>query len=468
MDTAKLSSGPFNARLQRYSTSAWYLLRDPRLTASLVGLIGGVLLLLLFLPQPTGSLATAEAWTPLLPAWLQPWGSLLYGLGFARLGRSLWLWGPVAWLMLSCAVALVDYGWPARRRASEAPADLAWQAPLTRRVEQSARLPAQPDSLLATLRERLIQLGFSLDQSDEDSGRVVSAYRRRWAWWALPGFYAGLLLLGLGLLVSRYTLATETLSLPPAEARPSRLFNSDFTLAEEQRLLVTAPDGSTQTLPARLYQPVFLQGTLLLPFAQAPVLTIEAKDSQGQARRLLPTRPDLTLTERLNLPLDQPTEPLYFSIPAEKLIMQIVPQAGTNQQTVNLQIVRRGETEPAFNQTVEVGRSLTFEGLTLNLASNYTLSLLVWRDWALPLYGLGLLAALASALVLGLAPPWQLWLVAEVKGRGGQLYAIAERFNGSPLPMIGLLRQLLAPAEGASSLAETEVGGASPSELEPD
>jgi hypothetical protein len=470
MDTAKLSSGQVNTRYQRYSTSAWYLLRDLRLTGSLVVLIGLVLLLMLFLPQSAGPFVTAETWTLLLPAWLQPWGSLLYLVGGDRLGRSLWLWGPVAGLMLSCAVALVDYGWPARRRAREFPADLAWQPPLTRRVEKSTRLPADPDTLLVSLKDKLVQLGFALDASDEDNGRTVSAYRRRWAWWAVPGLYAGLLLLCLGLLTSRYTLATENLSLSPSETRSSRLFDGNFALTGANQLTFTAANGTAQTLPVRLYQPAFLNGAWLFPISQAPVLTVEAQDRLGRLRRLLPTRPDLAPTERLNLPLDQPGEPLYFSIPSEKFIVQILPEAGLSQRTVNLQIVRRAETEPAFNQMVEVGRSLSFEGLTLSLASNYMLEILVWRDGALPFYGLGLLATLASTLVLSLAPPWQIWLVPEVKGRGGQLYAMAESFNGSKAKMTELLRQLLAPVELDSPGTKFEKGMTpeAESEIEPD
>src|SRR5262245_29110530 len=179
MDVANQGLGQFALRLQRFLVLSWQLLRQLRTTAVLLALLGLILCLGLWLPQPSGPEVTAAIWTKTLPPWLQGRGDLLFALGFAHLFHSFWFWLPVALLLLHSLVALADYLPPSWQRFRETPADLAWQHPLAIRTEYFTRLPALPDEFLEKLKATLQAQGFTIDPTIEENQRQVSA--RRWA-----------------------------------------------------------------------------------------------------------------------------------------------------------------------------------------------------------------------------------------------------------------------------------------------
>jgi hypothetical protein len=92
-----------------------------------------------------------------------------------------------------------------------------------------------------------------------------------------------------------------------------------------------------------------------------------------------------------------------------------------------------------------LGQSFEIDNLSITVVLNHALHVVARRDLGLPLYGLSLIAILGSALLLGLWPPGQLWLIPEVKGRGGQLYGVIERY-GPAKDAPRFLAQLLAPS----------------------
>jgi hypothetical protein len=52
------------------------------------------------------------------------------------------------------------------------------------------------------------------------------------------------------------------------------------------------------------------------------------------------------------------------------------------------------------------------------------------------------LGLVGAPLLLRFSPPWQLWLIPDIKGRGGQIYCVAEKL-GSTEEIVPFLEQLL-------------------------
>jgi hypothetical protein len=416
------------------------------------------LLLRLLLPQQETPDETASVWLVNLPLWLQPWGEPLFFLGFSRIFQSLWFWLPLALLLLSSLVALADYGPPARQRAGQGAGELEWQHPLARRTEQSVRLPPNPDAFLDKLRERLQAEAFVLEAPADENQRLVKASRRRWAWWSVPGSYGGLLLLGLAFIIGFFSLKSERLSLLPLQAEPSKLFNGTLELSQldsnwsPARLIYRPQGGQPQPLTWRLYQPAFFQNLVVLPVAAQPVLTVEAKDALGQPLRLMPVQADLPPATRLNLPAADPAEPFLIFIPSASLSFQIAPIPDRPTDDYNIQVLRTGESEPSQNFSVNLGETFEINDLTITISANYSLELIARRDPALPLYGLSLALIGLSLLVLRVWPPWHIWLIPEVKGRGGQLYGVVETMD-RPEAAAQFLERLLAVETGPEKAA---------------
>lgn len=462
VDTVQHYSDRFNGALQRFGVWAWYELRRPRTTAILAGLMALALLLRFLLPQQATPDETATAWLVELPLWLRPWGEPLFFLGFSRIFQSLWFWLPLALLLLSSLVALADYGPAARRRAGQG-GELERQHPLAGRTEQSVRLPPNPNAYLDKLKETLQAEQFVLESPVDEHQRLVKASRRRWAWWAVPGSYGGLLLLGLAFITGFFSLKSERLSLPPLQAQPSKLFNGTFELSQldsnwSPASLIYRPQGAQteQPLTWRLYLPTLFQNAVVLPVAAQPVLTVEARDAQGQPRRLIPVQVELSPATRLNLPADDPAEPFLIFIPSASLSFQIAPIPDIPPDNYNIQVLRTGESEPSENFTAQLGETFEIDDLTITIDANYSLELIARRDPALPLYGLSLALIGLSLLVLRLWPPWHIWLIPEVKGRGGQLYGVVETI-GRPEAAAQFLERLLAVETGPEKESDLEI-----------
>jgi hypothetical protein len=440
------------AQMQRWVSSTWRFLHSPRLTIGLIVSLIVVGLLGWLLPPSTTPAPDGTAWIASLPPWLQPWGEPLFFLGFARLFQSLWFWGPLALLLLNSLVALADYGPGSRQRLSQTTPSIFWQHPLTRRVEHVARLPKSPDAFLSIVQDTLQQHGFFIYQSDAEEERLVGAVRRRWAWLGLPAIYLGLSLLVVGLLVSHYWLQLERLTLAPFESRPSQLFAGKFELSaagtgqsRSQILFFSGNDKQpTRLFNWSLFQPGWFRGTLILPVAGEPVLTVEVRDAAGALRRLIPIQEDLPPAERLNLPLAGFGEPLYFLIPSAELAVQILPDPDTAAERYTIQVRRGSETSPSASLTAQSGQSFELDDLAVTLAYNRNLTVVAYRDPALLLYVFGLVLLVLGALGTFLYPPVQVWLVPEVKGIGGRLYAVLEKF-GPVAQESQFLEQLLAP-----------------------
>jgi len=436
MDTTNTQPRQITLVLQRFSASVWRTLCTPATTGILLALLATALLLLLILPQQSGPNTSAESWTSTLPAAVQPWGSLLFALGFSRIFQSIWFWALLGLLLLNTLVALAELSPPSWRRVRQTPADIGWQHPLAQRVEHSVRLSSAPDAHLSGLAESLERGGFTVDPAAEEQ-RQVSGGKHRRVWLALPAFYGAVLLLVLAFLLTFVSLKTEDFTLWPHATNDSQLFGGTvelYNFDEESGSGVVIFDPADDTQPATAfflspYRPAIYRQTLIWATAAAPVLTIEAADSGGRPRRLMPVQANVPPGTQLSLPLDQPDAPLYFLIPSAELAFQILPVESPQEGGYNVQVRRKNETAPSENLMVQAGQTFEIDGLSLTLTLDHSLSVSARRDFGLLLYPAALLLMLACAALLWLLPPWQVWLIPDVKGRGGQLYGVAEKFG---------------------------------------
>ena len=78
----------------------------------------------------------------------------------------------------------------------------------------------------------------------------------------------------------------------------------------------------------------------------------------------------------------------------------------------------------------------------VTISSGHNMTFMARRDWAMPLYVISVLAVVVGGLLLIFRRPWQVWLIPEVKGIGGQLYGVVEKF-GSTKGASEFLRELL-------------------------
>ncbi len=448
-------------QVQQIIAQSWRWLKSPQLTAVLLMILAAVVALWLWLPPA----APVAAWTSALPPVIQPWGPALYAAGLAQIFQSLWLWLPLAGLLLHALVALADYAPPSWLRFQNAPASLEWQHPLACRVEASVRLPASPDDYLAALKAALVSRGFRL-HPNPDSGRGVSAVRQRGLWLAVIAVYAAIIGLVAAFLLTFISLQTESLSLWPAQPANSDLFASAVELyqvdvaATTGTVVVTPADAGQPALALYLkpFRPVLFKQMVVWATAINPALTITAEDATGQLRRLMPVQTDMPPAMRLSLPLAATAEPLYFLIPSAKLAFQILP---VDDGGFNVQVRRGNEAAPSENLMVQPGHAFKIDGLSITLTAGYSLNLVIRRDFGLPLYLLAGLMLILGALGVWLLPPWQVWLIPEVRGRGGQLFGVVEKLGSSRLA-VEFLAQLLAPPETETepeTAVETEAAG---------
>lgn len=409
------------------------------MTGGLLLVLGTVAIISLIIPQQTDLITSnvaRQAWVITLPTSMQAWGELLYSLGFAHLFDSLWFWLPLGLLLLNCLIALADYGTAAWPRLQTRMPGLERQHPLARRTEQSTRLPESPDTFLAELRTSLANRGFYLYPPLEAEPRLIGAVQHRWAWLGPAIFYAGLLAGISGLVVSHFFLQRDILTLWPLEPQSSSLFEGQFELKEgdsiqkSSQVDYTVEGTEPTTLSERLYLPIFFKNTFLWPQAMEPILTIEARDKTGALLRLIPSQENLFPAERLHLSLAKSNAPVYFLIPTVGLAFQISPDA-TNPELFEVKVRHGAEPTPAEEISIQEGEPFDVEGLKVTMSLNSNLTLVGYRDPALPLYGIALGCILAAGFLIFIQAPLQVWFVPEVKGRGGQLFGIIEKFGST-------------------------------------
>lgn len=408
-----------------------------------------------------------ELWLATLPEAIQPWGEPLFLLGVSHLFGSIWVWLPAAFLLLNSLVALAEHTPGAWQRAQAKLPPIEWQHALAKRAEYSTRLPEAPDKFLEGLKTLVQQKAFFLYENNQMEQRFIGATRRRWAWLAPSLFYVGLLLFIAGLILSYYFLQADTFTLSPQEPKSNRLFAGQFKLGSitpsggSNKITFSpvpgqdTPQSGAIELPWRLFQPVFLQQTVLLPWAIEPIMTVEAKNKAGQLQRLLPSQENLAPAERLYLRLDQTNSPLYFSIPSAKLAFQVTPDPTTT-ATFNIQVRQGPELSFVSQVQAQAGKFFEVDQLSLVLNRDYNLKILAYRDPGLPFYILALIIVAGSSVVIIWFSPTQLWFVPEVKGRGGQFYGVIEQF-GSVLQGPLFLEQLCTQAAATLSDNESEV-----------
>jgi hypothetical protein len=393
-------------------------------------------------------------WIASLPTSLQPFGGGLFQLGISRLLRSFWFWLPAALLLLHSLIILANY-WPrVQQRWHEPIPSLGWQHPLARRIEHSVRLSDTPDEFLDDRRAFLKQHGFSSHETAETEQRLLGASRRRWAWGGVFLFYGGLIGLIGAFFISHFFLEQDYLLLSTLETTPGNVPEGNFTLAaveyEQGRGQVTyRPTSLTETphiVIWRRYWPTFLRGVFIFPTALTPLLSIEIHDENNTTLTLLPSQGGVAPTKRLDILLDDLTVPILFSTQNPPLAFQISPDPSGDLNRYNVQVRQAETTTLIKNIEVEVGQPVEIETLIGSLALNYKMAVNTRRDPALWLYPLGLILIVAG-LATFFWPPAQVWLIPEVKGRGGQLYGVLETF-GSQEKMEAFLERLLAEEQG--------------------
>jgi cytochrome c biogenesis protein ResB len=441
------------SRSQRYVTLTWYIVRSPKTTGVLLVILVMVLLLGLLIPQQSETVFTAApdptTWITSLPFWLQPGGEVLFFLGFSKIFQTFWFWLPVALLLLNSLIALADYVPGSWRRLGKTTPPIEWQHPLARRVEHSVRLPSLPDDFLEALKGLLQETGFSLYAPVESEQRDTGAAQRRWVWLGVVVFYVGLIVLIGAFLMTYASVKTDRFTLSPFQPQSTYLFGGKFELTDVEattstsHVTYTSPgtEQSPRTLTWRRYWPSFLNNTLIFPVAMEPILTFEVRDASGALVELEPLQENLPSEKRLNLPLDEANTPLYFTIQTVDLAVQVSPDLA-DENVYNVQVLRDSGELLLEQRGIQSGQVFEVDQYAAVMFLNHKVTVLARRDPALPLYLLSLVLILIGLLLTFLWPPTLVWLIPEVKGIGGQLYGVMEKF-GSERGMKQFLEKLL-------------------------
>lgn len=433
MDMARPQKSQSVVIIQRLFVSTWYKTRSPQLAGILLAILGIVLLTGLILPQQPSPATPPADWIVTLPFWLQPWGEPLYFLQLSKIFQSPWLWVPVAFLLFHSLIALADYALPSwqRSRPAKDVDSLAWQHPLARRIEHSVRLPASPDELLDSLKETLAAKGFSVTPPFTDDERLIGATRWQWVWLGIITFYGGLILICLTLLAGNYLLDIENVTLLPFTPQESKLIGTLELVEIDGRsgvIVFTSKRDSqiSQTKPWQLYIPGFFDSTLIWPTNIKPIITVEVRNTEDELVTLIPLREDLSPSKRLSL--EQVDEPFYFLIPTSHAF-QVSPIPESSEGDYNVQVRRQSETSPSENLMANLNQTFQVDDYSVTISLNHKIQLVVSRDWPLITFFilLMLIVVISAGLLFGLKPR-QLWLVPEIKGRGGQLYGVMEIF----------------------------------------
>jgi hypothetical protein len=349
-------------------------------------------------------------------------------------------------------IALADYAPGSLQRLGNAIPLIGWQHPLAHRIEKVARLPKSPDTFLELLRTSLRESGYYLYQTAGTGQKMIGAAQRRWAWLGVVGIYAGFIFLVCAFLVTHYFLQTELFTLFPFEPKTNQLFEGEFELTQtktENRPAIIFSPVSTESpslaFTWRLYQPILINNVLLLPIASEPIVVIEARDSSGNLLKLIPIQEYLPPADKLNLPLTNSGEPLYFLIPSANLAVQILsdPNPDTSQNRYNVQVRRGSDESPSENFMVAAGETFELDSLFVTIAPDQNIKILAYYDPGLVLYIIGFILVAAGGVITSLRAPIQIWLISEVRGMGGQLFGVVEKM-GTLEKEIQFMDQLMA------------------------
>ena len=132
-----------------------------------------------------------------------------------------------------------------------------------------------------------------------------------------------------------------------------------------------------------------------------------------------------------------------------------MPDATNNSYQVEVR--RSGDEADTESITAQVDEPFQVDDIRLHLTRRHNIQFIARRDFGLPLLVIGLVVVIGAGLLLLLWPPWLVWLIPEVKGRGGQLYGVAEKI-GPAQPMTAFLEQLLADKGGTTDKQINEYG----------
>ena len=457
MDIPDQASTHSFRRLQHLTAWTWYILRSFKATLGFFTLLMVVLFLGYIIPQQNGLAPTDAAdnsWIANFPTRLLPLADALRASGFTRILQSPWFWVPAGLLLLQSLIALADYVPISYQRLVQPIPAVRWQHPLACRIEQSVRLPSTPDDFLKDCKTFLENAGFVVMEqaSDQTEQRMLGAARRRWSWSSVVILYAGLIALIGAFWISHFVAESDRLTLSSFQVEPSGLLDGRLILESSDtggwdRHVNFFPKGveqSPQTLTWRLYMPTVLDGIFILPTAVEPILTIEVRDERGNLLDLALLQDELTTADRLNISLRSLDSPVYFTVPGIGYAFQVSPDPSTSGDVYNVQVQRGSETTLVENKQVLSGQTFAVENLTVNITRHRNLNIIARRDPALPLYFIAGVMLLAGVILSWQLPPSQIWLIPEIRGRGGQLYAVMEQLFGSEKRMGLFLEQLLA------------------------
>lgn len=424
--------------MQTNIVNIWHRGRDPRIGIILGIILSLLIVLLLVLPQETGfvslSQVTAEAsWLAALPNWLKPLGSTLYQLRFSRILQSGWFWIPAAGLLFHSLLAFADYGRYARRRWLYRVPGLSWQYPFTLRAEASVRLPYTPEDALRECQGWLEQQGFMCHEAKKTAQRVIGATRWRWAWWGRPLLYAGVSLLLFAFAGTSLFMTRERIVPSMLEIERSRLLAGQVEVIEvdpNQGVgeINFSPNGTSEQRSLIWQQawPSFFAGSLIFVREVEPLLTVEIRDAAGVPLELVPLQQRLTTETEIVVPLEEAIDsPVLFSTRSSPLAFQIASVDGNTPNQFNVQVQYGDEATPLRDLQVTLGEIIEIEGLSGTITLNYEMLVLLYRDPFLVLYPLAFVLIIIGIITLW-RPPSQVWLIPEIKGRGGQLYAVIE------------------------------------------
>ncbi|MDM8527864.1 cytochrome c biogenesis protein ResB [Anaerolineales bacterium HSG24] len=422
----------------------WRGLRTPKLTIGVLVVLSVVVAWGLFVPQQLDNAPRLNAvlWRSSLPQLIQPWGEFLFSMGLAQVFQNLWFWFPVGLLFINSLVALADYSPGVWQRWQSPSPSIEWQHPLAIRSTETVTI--QKDMDWNILKTTLAEHGLTVSENHEQADMLTVA-KRAWAWLAISIIYVGLIILPVAFLGSYYYLEVDQITLSPADKQFNTLLDGQLELlstndtGEQGVTVYTSGQAEVeQTLDWSLYRPQFLNQVLVTVAAFDPVLTINVFDSSDKPVRLLPFQENLDPSERLNLPLGDSSQSLYFRIVSEGLTFQITP---SREGEYNVQVLREGETTPFVNEAIQNNVPLSVDQLSVHVAMNHQAKILAYYDPFAILYLVSFVLTITGIVVLLFRSPLQFWFIMEQQDSYQWLHGAMEQFGkgeGS-----GLLNELL-------------------------
>ena len=403
----------------------WRLLTRPQLAVILLIWLAVVVALSLIVPQFPRHIEdplVRSQWLSGIPATIWPVVERVEPLGVFNLLGSIWLRLPLVLLLAHALVMTVQRGMWAWQSVHA----LAAQSPATPRPDNPAEaaglsqleLMCQPERGLtdADLVGRLTAAGYCVRRQPEPAGLL--AWRNRWSWWTAPGYYAGLTLMAIGVILSSWLIQAHEISLEPGhvvslpglgDLRLEQAMVSDQTSAApgdgviELQAITGAPEG--QPLRLGLHHSRLWRGVWLTARGIEPVAEVSAFDPDAGEQLLLQpfgahTPPQLTV----RLPLAHSLDTRFVGVPACNVTLRVdyLPMSDDRPAPGFVVSFFRGTADnPELVTAVADGEITRFDGIHYrlrlgHLAHLQVLSglwwLLVALGWAVTVFSLGWLA----------------------------------------------------------------------------